>query len=109
VSVALGSSTDDESLAKYKATLTDLTGAKMTAYKDDYCDVKSFNYYNEWEEAGGGSQGQNVFFKMVYNKHYQDITVNGVRGMDVKSSVSAWTDYVGKVMHDGLLWRPPCL
>jgi len=106
VSTSISSSIDDESLSKYKSTLTDLTGATHSSYKDEYCEVKSFNYYNKWEESEGGSTGQNVFFKLVNNKHYQDIVVSGVRGgMDVKTSVDAYQNYVGKV-HQRFLALP---
>lgn len=106
VTTGVGTSSDDTSLNAYTSTLVDMTGALKSSYKDDYCEVTSFNYLDKWEDEAGGASGENVFFKLVHNYNYQDISVSGVRGgLDVDSSISGYQDYVGKV-HERFLSLP---
>ena len=48
--------------------LTEMTGAVKEKFSNDYCDIVSISYDDEWENEFGGHNGEDVVLKYVTNK-----------------------------------------
>ena len=98
--IALSTGTSDissDSLDMIFTQLVSVTGAIMEKEENDYCEVVSIHYVDEWENSKGGDVGEQVYYRVVQKKAYQT-TKSGL-------SLSMYEDYIARV-HERYLSRP---